>query len=86
MTDEKRPEGTDPQAGEMVVEEQAATAVAEPAEEGQAEEKQKLTQTVDVSDAGPCKKHVKVTVAEEDIKRLINDKFSQMVGETQMRR
>ncbi len=83
MTDETRQEGTEPQAGEVVVEEQAGTAVAEPAEEGQ-EEKKKLTQTVDVSDAGPCKKHVKVTVAEEDIKRLINDKFSQMVGETQV--
>ncbi len=39
----------------------------------------KLPQTVEIKDAGPCKKHVKVTIAEEAIKARFDEKFSDLV-------
>lgn len=86
MTDEARPEGGEPRPEEPITEPaaeaQTGTAVAEPGE-GE-EQPQKLTQTVEATDIGPCKKHVKVTVERADIDRLINDRFSKMVVETQV--
>jgi len=39
----------------------------------------KLVQTVDIKDAGPCKKHIKVTVEREQIDELFDEKFTELV-------
>ena len=49
------------------------TAVAEKPEEG------KLTQTVEVTDVGPCKKHIKVTVDRKPIDDRFNDKYKELM-------
>src|SRR5580700_10169247 len=41
----------------------------------------KLHQTVDIRDIGPCKKHIKVTVDRADIDKLLDEKFSELVKE-----
>lgn len=41
-----------------------------------------LSQDVAISDAGPCKKHVKVTVDREAIDQRINEKFRELVTST----
>ena len=49
--------------------EDSATATeSSPPTEG-AEEKQKLAQTVDIRDVGPCKKHIKVSIDRDSINR-----------------
>jgi len=46
------------------------------------EEKPKLEQEVEISDVGPCKKHVKVTIPRSAIDARLDEKFSElMVGE-----
>src|SRR5580704_14101480 len=70
MTDEPLPTSTEPTGG---------TAVDEPAAEATEEKKEKLNQTVDMQDIGPCKKHIKVTVNRADIDKLLNEKFSELV-------
>lgn len=45
---------------------------------------EKLTQTVDIQDIGPCKKHIKVTVDRKDIDGRFDDKFKELVGEAQV--
>jgi trigger factor len=62
---------------------EAAVATAEkPAgedgEEGE-KKKEKLNQSVDVVDIGPCKKHIKVTIDRSSIDARMNDKFSELV-------
>lgn len=42
-------------------------------------EQRKLNQDVAVEDAGPCKKHVKVTIPREDIEAQYDEAFSEMV-------
>jgi trigger factor len=44
-----------------------------------AEETPKLHQAVELTDVGPCKKHIKVTIERADIERLLNDKYSKLV-------
>ncbi|HLW67130.1 MAG TPA: trigger factor [Gemmataceae bacterium] len=48
-----------------------------------AEEKvpEKLRQDVEITDAGPCKKHIKITVNREDIDTRIDEKISELVQE-----
>ena len=59
--------------------EDSATATeSSPPTEG-AEEKQKLAQTVDIRDVGPCKKHIKVSIDRGDIERLMNEKFKELM-------
>lgn len=87
MTDETRSEGeafkgAESGGPEPVVEEQTTTAVAEPGEEG--EQQIRLTQSVETSDTGPCRKHVKVTVERDSIDQLIKDKYSKIASETTM--
>jgi trigger factor len=74
MTDETVPTTSD--AGPLT------ETLTEPTEE-QAEEKKddKLHQTVDITDAGPCKKHIKVTIDRGDIDKLLDEKFSELVKE-----
>src|ERR1700679_2580492 len=42
----------------------------------------KLTQSVDIADIGPCKKHIKVAVAQSTIDERRNEKFSEIVRGT----
>ena len=44
-------------------------------------QRKKLTQTVDIRDVGPCKKHIKVTVAREDIDGRLGEKYSELVAD-----
>ncbi|MGL6074010.1 MAG: trigger factor [Fimbriiglobus sp.] len=39
----------------------------------------KLNQKVDISDAGPCRKHVKVTIARNDIDGMIDDQYKKLM-------
>src|SRR6516225_2500471 len=65
---DNEPEPTTPEA-------ESATAVAEttPAEP------EKLDQQVEINDAGPCKKHIKVTVSRKDIDSLFDKKYTEIV-------
>src|SRR5262245_26229590 len=61
--------------------------VTEPAaaEEGadKSEEKpEKLNQQVEIIDVGPCKKHIKVTVARPDIDKRLEEKYAELVGDS----
>jgi len=53
--------------------ENAAVATAPAADEG------KLKQTVEISDVGPCKKHVKITVEREAIDERFKEKFDELL-------
>ena len=74
MADETRPEAE---------ESNAAAAITEPLAEEQSEDMEqaedqgdKLSQTVEMHDVGPCKKHVKVTVDRSSIDGLMDPKCS----------
>jgi len=43
---------------------------------------QKLTQTVEMKDVGPCKKHIKVAVERKEIDEQLDKKFSELVKES----
>ncbi len=43
---------------------------------------QKLEQTVEITDAGPCKKHVKVTIDRKAINTRMDEKFSDLMVKT----
>jgi trigger factor len=51
--------------------------------EGEAKEKEKtkLDLTVEITDVGPCKKHLKVAIAREDIERQFNESLGTMKRE-----
>ncbi len=63
----------------------ASTAVAEPIDEEAGEkEKDVLNQEVTITEAGPCKKHVKVSIPRADIDARFNEKFSELVSDAQV--
>lgn len=68
MADDTAPLDTDPTTGE---------AVATLPEDG------KLKQTVEIRDAGPCKKHVKVTIDRQQIDERMDEKFTELVRSDQ---
>jgi trigger factor len=76
MTDEKQPE-------EAV---ESAAGVAETTEEteGAEQKSKKLTQSVEIKDIGPCKKHIKVTVDRGDLDGRMSEKFSELVPDANM--
>jgi trigger factor len=82
MADETRPEPEQPNTAatvsEPIVEEPLEEEETAPAEE----EAEKLDQTVEMQDIGPCKKHVKVTVDRGSINSLLDKKFSELVVDT----
>jgi trigger factor len=78
MTDEKRPGEDETATG--VVETTATTGAADETEE----KSKKLTQTVDIKDIGPCKKHIKVTVDRGDLDGRMSDKFKELVPDANM--
>src|SRR3954452_6004695 len=51
----------------------AATGEAKPADEG------KLKQSVEITDVGPCKKHVKITVDRDAIDERFKEKFDELL-------
>jgi trigger factor len=55
-----------------------AEAVAE-GEAAKAEDDGKLKQTVEISDVGPCKKHVKITVERDAIDERFKEKFDELI-------
>ena len=84
MTDEPRPADEprhDPEHdhGHAHEHEGGATATAEG--EDKDKDAKKLHQTVDIRDVGPCKKHIKVTVAREDIDGRMGEKYSELVAD-----
>jgi trigger factor len=80
MVDETRPESEQPNTAATVSE----PIVEEPLEETESAEpeSEKLQQTVEMRDIGPCKKHVKVTVDRSSIDGLMDKKFSELVVDT----
>lgn len=68
----------------MAEETQGTTTEAAPeaAAAEQPKEKEKLQQSVEIADVGPCKKHIKVTVDRANIDKLLADKYKQLVGES----
>ncbi len=70
MSEENRPEET-----------AVSTEVASPPDE-QAKQPVKLTQTVEMRDVGPCRKHIKVAVDRKDIEARLGEQFSKLVSES----
>jgi trigger factor len=70
MTDEPRQDGQETPTGD--------TAVMTPPEEATSEPT-KLRQEVEIKDAGPCRKHIKVTVDRGDIDARMSEHFSKLV-------
>jgi trigger factor len=58
----------------------AATEAAPPAD-GEAKP-EKLQQTVEIADVGPCKKHIKVSVDRADIDKRTEEKYKELVGDS----
>jgi trigger factor len=80
MTDEPR---SDDQAQEnAATATDAATAVETPPAEGEEQKAKKLTQSVEMKDVGPCKKHVKVTVERGAIDERLKEKFKDLVDKS----
>jgi trigger factor len=73
MTDETNPSSESPGAATL----DAAAADAS----GGENKTEKLNQSVDIQDTGPCKKHIKVTIFREDIDKLLDAKFTELVRE-----
>src|SRR5262245_31537576 len=81
MSDPDKPDTTTPAPDATdAAEPTTGTAVAE-ANGAAAEELGKLRQDVVITDAGPCKKHIKVTVNREDIDTRIDEKISKLILE-----
>ena len=48
-------------------------------EHGHEEEKKKLTQSVQIDNVGPCKRHIKVSIDRSEIENRLNDKFKELI-------
>src|SRR4051812_23758440 len=70
------PEAAAPEAAAATL---PSPAQAEEETEGNGEESGKLHQTVEISDVGPCKKHIKVTVQRQDIDNRLGEKFKELM-------
>ena len=78
MADEKEP-ATEPETGTALAE-QAAGAVGD--SDSTDPKQEKLNQTVDISDTGPCRKHIKVTIPRTDIDKRFDEKYAELVGDS----
>jgi trigger factor len=78
MTDETRPDEPQTESAATATETHPPAAEAEAAAE---KEPEKLHQAVEVTDIGPCKKRVKVTIARDSIDARMNEKFKELVHE-----
>jgi trigger factor len=97
MPDETKPETTpgdatdEPQGASALADREGAGAETSPvvetadagddAEAGE-EKKEKLHQQVYIMDVGPCRKRIKVTVERDDVDKLLNDKYKELVGDS----
>lgn len=82
MTDEATtptPEQEHNPAEEEQREETAVATEEQPGEEEKEKEEEKIDQTVDIVEVGPCKKHIKVTIAHSTIEKLLNEKYSELM-------
>ena len=52
--------------------------LAEPGED----KPEKITQTVDIADSGPCRKHILVTVARADVDKRFDEKYAELVDDS----
>lgn len=91
MTDETHPadeetvEGAPAEAAEDTSGAGATTAVAEENPDDKADEKKdKLHQQVEIRDSGPCKKHVQITIPRSDIDKRLDDKYAELVDDSQV--
>jgi trigger factor len=71
MTDDPRPEDVAPESSATATDTQPA--------EGEEQKAKKLVQSVEMSDIGPCKKHVKVTVERAAIEDRLKEKLNDLV-------
>src|SRR5262245_3033405 len=74
--------GPAPEGGTAVADEPGAD---KPAEGTGEEQPVKLKQTVEMNDVGPCKKHIKVSIDRSDIDRLMEEKYSELVVDANVR-
>jgi trigger factor len=82
MSDEPRPDQPGTDTGATATETPTPPPTEEaPAGEEKKEKKEpeKLTQTVDIRDVGPCRKHIKVTIDRGAIDRRMDEKFDELV-------
>jgi trigger factor len=80
MADETRPEEEERNSAGTVLE-PVTEDLSEDADQAE-DQGEKLSQTVEMQDVGPCKKHVKVTVERSSIEALMDKKFSELVVDT----
>src|SRR5947209_5383684 len=78
MTDETRQESAEEAGTATATEPEASAGGAEPAEAEGEKKPERLPQTVEMRDIGPCRKHIKVSVERGAIDRLLNKKFSEL--------
>jgi trigger factor len=82
MTDETNPTRTEPEGAATVAEQIPG---APPEETGEEKKPEKLHQTVEMSDVGPCKKHIKVTIDRADIDKMLDAKYSELVHDSNVK-
>ena len=80
MPDETPPATEDKETG--IVTENAPTGEAPAADATEGEKKEKLNQQVYITEVGPCRKRIKVTVERTDVDRLLDAKYKELVGDS----
>ena len=84
MTDEPKPDQPGTESGTTTAEQPATPPEGAEGAEGQEMEKErpKLKQQVDLRDVGPCKKHIKVTIERDSIDNRLDEKFKEIMPES----
>src|SRR5882762_3405876 len=80
MADE--PQADTPQTPEKEDAEAGAATAEAPGKDGK--EPEKLVQTVEMQDIGPCKKHIKVTVDRKNVDELLDGKYKELMTDAQV--
>ncbi len=81
-TTEPAPEASVPEASGTTTAD-AATPDTEEKNDDKKED-EKLVQTVEMTDVGPCKKHIKVTIERAAIDKRMDEKFKELVGDAEV--
>src|SRR5262245_38407107 len=81
MADEKQSQEQESEPAATVADQTTEEAKDETSAEEKAE---KLHQTVEMRDVGPCKKHIKVTIDRDDIDKILDKKYSELVDDAQV--
>jgi trigger factor len=82
MTDETNPTHSEPEGAATIAEQVPG---APPEETGEEKKPDKLHQTVEMTDVGPCKKHIKVTIDRADIDKKLDEKYSELVHDSNVK-